>query len=66
MWRIETLLSASVTPKFSLYITFLVHIINIPPLFFHLPQWFPLNTPPIPHYNYKIPFSISIINFFIY
>jgi hypothetical protein len=33
------------------------------PLFFHLPQRFSLNTPPIPHYNYKISFSISTINF---
>ena len=49
-------LSATVTPKFfPLYHFF--------PLFFHLPQRFPLNTPPIPHYNYKISFSISTINF---
>jgi hypothetical protein len=33
------------------------------PLFFHLPQRSPLNTPPIPHYHYKISFSISTINF---
>jgi hypothetical protein len=33
------------------------------PLFFHLPQRFPLNTPPIPHYHYKISFSILTINF---
>jgi hypothetical protein len=43
-------LSATVTPKFF-------------PLFFHLPQQFPLNTPPIHHYHYKISFSISTINF---
>nr|ACL53050.1 unknown [Zea mays] len=43
-------LSATVTPKFF-------------PLFFHLPQRFPLNTPPIPHYHYKISFSIPTINF---
>jgi hypothetical protein len=49
-------LSATVTSKFSpLYHFF--------PLFFHLPQRFPLNTPPIPHYNYKISFSIPTINF---
>jgi hypothetical protein len=33
------------------------------PLFFHLPQRFPLNTPPIPHYHYKISFFIPTINF---
>jgi hypothetical protein len=48
-------LSATVTPKFFPYI--------ISPLFFHLPQRFPLNTPPIPHYHYKISFSIPTINF---
>jgi hypothetical protein len=53
-------LSATVTFKFfPLYHFF--------PLFFslcfHLPQRFPLNTPPIPHYNYKISFSISTTNF---
>jgi hypothetical protein len=32
-------------------------------LFFHLPQRFPLNTPPIPHYHCKISFSIPTINF---
>jgi hypothetical protein len=37
--------------------------ISLFPLFFHLPQRFSLNTPPIPHYNYKISFSISTINF---
>jgi hypothetical protein len=45
--------------NFSPYITF-------PPissLFFHLPQRFPLNTPPIPHYHYKISISISTIKF---
>jgi hypothetical protein len=52
-------LSATVTPKFLL----LYHFPPIFPLFFHLTQWFPLNTPPIPHYNYKISFSISTINF---
>jgi hypothetical protein len=33
-----------------------------PPIFY-LPQRFPLNTPSIPHYKYKISFSISTINF---
>jgi hypothetical protein len=33
------------------------------PLFFDLPQRFPLNTPHISHYNYKISFSILTINF---
>jgi hypothetical protein len=52
-------LSATVTPKFfPLY-----HFSPIFPLFFHLPQRFPLNTPPIPHYHYKISFSIPTINF---
>jgi hypothetical protein len=54
--RLALRLSATVTPKFFPYITF-------PPLFFHLPQRFPLNTPPIPHYHYKISFSIPTINF---
>jgi hypothetical protein len=52
-------LSATVTPKFSPYITF-------PPIFppiFYLPQRFPLNIPPIPHYHYKLSFSIPTINF---
>jgi hypothetical protein len=53
-------LSATVTPKFfPLYHFFPI----FSPLFFHLPQRFPLNTPPIPHYHYKISFSISTINF---
>ena len=53
-------LSAIVTPKFfPLYHFSLL----FSPLFFHLPQRFPLNTPPIPHYHYKISFSISTINF---
>jgi hypothetical protein len=44
-------LSATVNSKFfPLYHFFL--------LFFHLPQRFPLNTLPIPHYNHKISFSI--------
>jgi hypothetical protein len=34
-----------------------------PPLFFHLPQRFPLNIPLISHYHYKISFSIPTINF---
>ena len=56
----ELRLSATVTPKFfPLYHFFPL----FPPLFFHLPQRFPLNTPPIPHYHYKISFSISTINF---
>jgi hypothetical protein len=45
--------------NFSPYITFP----PISPLFFHLPQRFPLNNPLIPHYHYKISFSISTINF---
>jgi hypothetical protein len=58
-WRIFRL-SATVTPKiFPLYHFFPLFF----PLFFHLPQRFPLNTPPIPHYNYKISFFISNINF---
>jgi hypothetical protein len=53
-------LSATVTPKFFL----LYHFFPLfSPLFFHLSQRFPLNTPPIPHYHYKISFSISTINF---
>jgi hypothetical protein len=53
-------LSATVTPKFF----HLYHFFPLfSPLFFHLPQRFPLNTPPIPHYHYKISFSISTINF---
>jgi hypothetical protein len=32
-------------------------------LFFHLPQRFSLNTSSISHYQYKILFSISTINF---
>jgi hypothetical protein len=53
-------LSATVTPKFfPLYHFFPL----FSPLFFHLPQRFPLNTPPIPHYHYKILFFISTINF---
>jgi hypothetical protein len=53
-------LSATVTPKFFL----LYHFFPLfTPLFFHLPQRFPLNTPHIPHYHYKISFSISTINF---
>jgi hypothetical protein len=53
-------LSATVTSKFfPLYHFFPL----FSPLFFHLPQRFPLNTPPIPHYHYKISFSITTINF---
>jgi hypothetical protein len=53
-------LSATVTPKFfSLYHFSPLFFL----LFFHLPQRFPLNTPPIPHYHYKISFSIPTINF---
>jgi hypothetical protein len=33
------------------------------PLFFHLPQRFPINTPHIPHYHYKISFFLPTINF---
>jgi hypothetical protein len=53
-------LSATVTPKFfPLY-----HFSPLfSPLFFHLPQRFPLNTPSIPHYHYKISFYIPTINF---
>jgi hypothetical protein len=54
------MLSATVTPKFfPLYHFFPL----FSPLFFHLLQRFPLNTPPIPHYHYKISFSIPTINF---
>jgi hypothetical protein len=52
-------LSTTVTPKFSLYITF-------PPIFlpiFSSLAAVPLKYSPIPHYNYKISFSISTINF---
>jgi hypothetical protein len=53
-------LSATATSKFfSLYHFFPL----FSPLFFHLPQRFHLNNPPIPHYHYKISFSISTINF---
>jgi hypothetical protein len=53
-------LSVTVTPKF-----FPLYYFSplFSPLFFHLPQRFPLNTPPIPHYHYKISFSIPTINF---
>jgi hypothetical protein len=53
-------LSATVTPKF-------FPLYHFSPLFFllffHLPQRFPLNTLLIPHYHYKISFSIPTINF---
>jgi hypothetical protein len=53
-------LSATVTPKFfPLYHFFPL----FSSLFFHLLQRFPLNTPPILHYHYKISFSIPTINF---
>jgi hypothetical protein len=53
-------LSATVTPNFfPLYHFFPLFF----PLFFHLPQRFPLNTSSIPHYHYKISFSIPTINF---
>jgi hypothetical protein len=59
-WSEMVRLSVTVTFKFfPLYHFFTL----FPPLFFHLAQRFPLNTPPIPHYNYKISFSISTINF---
>jgi hypothetical protein len=51
--------------NFSLYITFCVTSSTFHLLFFYLPQRFPLNTLPIPHYNYKISFSISTINFYL-
>jgi hypothetical protein len=58
-WR-PIRLSATVTPKFfPLYHFFPLFF----PLCFHLPQRFPLNTPSIPHYNYKILFPISTTNF---
>jgi hypothetical protein len=41
-------------------ITFCVISSTFHPLFFHLPQWFPLNSPPITHYNHKISLSNSI------
>jgi hypothetical protein len=56
-------LFASVTPKFFLLYHFFIISLTFHPLYFHLPQRFPLNTPPIPHYNYKISFSISTTNF---
>jgi hypothetical protein len=44
-------LSTTVTSKFfPLYHFFPL----FSPLFFHLPQRFPLNTPPIPHYHFKL------------
>jgi hypothetical protein len=60
VWTLALRLSATVIPKFfPLYHFFPL----FSPLFFHLPQRFPLNTPPIPHYHYKISFSIPTINF---
>jgi hypothetical protein len=62
VWRNQYALrlSATVTPKFfPLYHFFPL----FSTLFFHLQQRFPLNTPPIPHYHYKISFSIPTINF---
>jgi hypothetical protein len=53
-------LSAAVSPKFSPYITFCVTLSTFYLLLFHLPQRFPLNTFPIPHYNHKILFPITI------
>jgi hypothetical protein len=59
-WRRGIRLSATVTSKFfSLYHFFPLFF----SLFFHLPQRFPLNTPPISHYHYKTSFSIPTINF---
>jgi hypothetical protein len=49
--------------NFSPYITFLGHIINISPPIFSSPAAVPPKYPPIPHYNCKISFSISTINF---
>jgi hypothetical protein len=46
--------------NFSSYITFFLYF---SPYFFYLPQRFPLNTLSIPHYHYKISFSIPTINF---
>jgi hypothetical protein len=50
-------LSATVTPKFFPLYHFSPLFV---PLFFHLPQRFPLNTPPIPHYHHKILFYLLI------
>ena len=44
--------------NFFTYITFLRHIISISLIIFSSPVAIPLNTSPIPHYNYKISFSI--------
>jgi hypothetical protein len=55
--------------NFSPYITFLGHIINISFPIFHLPQQFPLNTPPISHYTIKYHFLYILFiyyKFFIY
>ena len=52
-------LSATVTPKFSPYLTFPLYF---PPIF-SSPAAVPPKYSPIPHYNYKISFSISTINF---
>jgi hypothetical protein len=67
-WRVETLtlrvrLSATVTPKFfSLY-----HFSPIfSPLFFHLPQRFPLNSPLYPTTTIKYHFFYINYQFFIY
>jgi hypothetical protein len=49
-----------VTSKFSPYITFLRHIINISSLTFLSPTTVTLYYPPIPHYNYKILLSNPI------
>jgi hypothetical protein len=52
-------LSATVTPKFSPYITFPLYF----PFIFSSPAAVPPKYSHIPHYNYKISFSISTINF---
>jgi hypothetical protein len=49
-------LSAAVFSKFILLYHFCSHIINSLSHTFHLSLCFPLNTPSIPHYNYKILF----------
>jgi hypothetical protein len=51
-------LSATVPPKFSPYITFLGHIINIPPPIFSSPAAVPSKYSPYIPLHYKISFFI--------
>jgi hypothetical protein len=62
-------LSANVPLNFSLYIIFFVISSTFHPLFFYLPQRFPLNSPPISHYTIKYHFLYILFiyyKFFIY